>query len=239
MDLPKIALLGYGKMGKTIESLAKEQGFVISEIFDEFNPIKENKNYLFDVALDFSIPSAVVKNVKIVSQYKKNIVIGTTGWLNQKDIIFDIITKNGIGVIYSSNFSIGILIIKKLLQKLSSLLNNFDFFDIAIAETHHNKKIDAPSGTALDLANEILKNYNRKKEIAYTSSDLTKDKLLISSIRLGEVFGEHRILVDSFSDHIELIHQAKNRIGFAQGALLSAKWIYNKKGIYKFEDIFE
>ncbi len=231
---PKIALIGYGKMGKEIEAIAKDRGFTITDIFEIDNQLDTSRKYDFDVAIDFTTPSSVIRNIKNVAQLGKNLVVGTTGWYDKIDEIKQIIESNKVGLIYSANFSVGIQILLKLVEEVANILNKINNYDIAIVEMHHRHKKDAPSGTALKIAERILKNCKTKEKISTSHSEIDNKSLQISSLRVGEIFGLHRIILDSESDTIELLHSAKNRKGFALGALLAAEWIFGKKGFFEF-----
>lgn len=235
----KLAIVGYGAMGKEIENIAKEKNIVISNIFDVDRPIKENEEYDFDVAIEFSSPNVVLDNIKLLAQKKKNIVIGTTGWLDKISIVKKYAIENDIGIVWSSNFSIGMQIFFKIVNEASKLINKFEQYDSFISEKHHRNKIDSPSGTAISLANIMLSNLQSKDKILTENINrkINSNELQITSIRGGNIFGEHNIYFDSEVDTIELKHNAKTRKGFANGAILGANFIYNKKGVYNFEDI--
>ena len=236
----KIALVGYGSMGKEVEKAAKQKGIEISEIFDLDNPLIPRNKFSFDVAIDFSLPDAVLNNVKILAENKINCVIGTTGWYEKMPEISAIVLESGIGCVYGSNFSIGMNYFFKLVEFAAKELNKFEDYDIFLHEFHHKRKKDSPSGTALSLGNIILNNFSKKTKIDSNKIDgiIDETTLHISSTRGGEVVGIHNIFIDSISDTIELSHIAKNRSGFALGALEAAKWIDGKKGFYDFRDIF-
>lgn len=231
---PKLAIVGYGKMGKEIEKLAQEKGFLITDIFDINNPLTPEKKYDFDVAIEFTTPDAVIENVKILSYLKKNIVIGTTGWFDRMDEVKSIVESNGIGAIFSPNFSIGVNILLTIIKEASKILNHFEDYDIIIEEIHHNQKKDAPSGTAIKIAQTILDFIMRKKRISTDLSPNNGESLKIASLRVGNIFGIHKVIFDSFFDTIEIVHTAKNRKGFAFGALLAAELIHNKHGFFEF-----
>ena len=235
----KLAIVGYGAMGKEIENIAIEKNIVISNIFDIDRPIKENEEYDFDVAIEFSSPNVVLDNIKLLAQKKKNIVIGTTGWLDKISIVKKYAIENDIGIVWSSNFSIGMQIFFKIVNEASKLINKFEQYDSFISEKHHRNKIDSPSGTAISLANIMLSNLQSKDKILTENINrkINSNELQITSIRGGNIFGEHSIYFDSEVDTIELKHNAKTRKGFANGAILGANFIYNKKGVYNFEDI--
>ncbi|MDX9790479.1 MAG: 4-hydroxy-tetrahydrodipicolinate reductase [Candidatus Kapaibacterium sp.] len=235
----KIALLGYGNMGKEIHRLSELQGIEVSEIFDEINLPEARNNYDFDVAVDFSVPPAVKDNVRIMSECGKDIVIGTTGWYKDTDIIKDYAIQNNTGIVWGSNFSVGMQIFFKIVALSAKLVNQAQEYDIFMHELHHNRKKDSPSGTAISLAEIIRTNVDRKKEILTETSngEILKEQLHVSSTRGGEVPGTHTIYLDSLSDSIELTHRARNRSGFASGALTAAKLIKGKKGFFSFEEL--
>ncbi len=238
--IPKIAIIGYGSMGKEIERTAQSEGLTITNIFDIDNPLMPDTNYDFDVAIDFSNAEAVENNVRILSTLGKSIVLGTTGWNDKLPLIEKIVNNAKIGFIYDSNFSIGMNIFRKIVQLSSQLLNNFSNYDIMLNEVHHNRKKDHPSGTAISLSEIILENLNRKTEIAIehiNGEAIRPEQLDVSCSRVGEVTGTHTIYIDSLADTIQLSHIAKNRSGFAAGAVFAAKWIHNKSGIYLFRDL--
>lgn len=234
---PKIALIGYGAMGKEIEKIALDNKYIITDIFEIDNKISSSKKYDFDVAIDFGFSESVMENVEILCSLKKNIVIGTTGWYNQMDDIRKIVEDNNIGCIYASNFSIGIQIFQRILEISSKLINKIPGYDIFINELHHKRKKDSPSGTALTLANIILKNVESKSEIITDKCNdkISVQQLHVASVRGGELAGTHTVYLDSLSDTIELTHRAKNRTAFAEGAVSAAQWIFEKKGFFTFE----
>lgn len=237
--LPKIAIVGYGNMGKEIEAIAKKDNYIITDIFDLDNPLKDNVNYEFDVAIDFTFPDTVLKNVLILAEHKKNIVLGTTGWYDYKKEVREIVEKNDVGLVWGSNFSIGMQMFFRITKEASRLMNCVDNFDILIHEMHHSRKKDSPSGTAVSLANIILQEVESKTRIEKNAIDgqIEKNVLHVSSSRGGDITGRHTIYIDSSSDSIELTHRAKNRSGFALGSLTAANWVNNNKGFHSFDDV--
>ncbi|HYF04364.1 MAG TPA: 4-hydroxy-tetrahydrodipicolinate reductase [Patescibacteria group bacterium] len=237
----KIAILGYGKMGREIEHLAEERKIEVTEIFDIDRPIYKHERHDFDVAIDFSSTDAVLKNVETLGHIKKNLVIGTTGWKDRESEVEAIVKDSGIGVVYGSNFSIGMQMFYKIVERAAQFANSVQDYDIAIHELHHKRKADSPSGTALSLADIVLKEFFRKNDILEETSHgvISPHSLHVSSMRLGEATGTHTIYIDSLADTIELTHRAKNRSGFALGALAAAQWVNGKTGFYNFQDIFE
>lgn len=240
MSKLKIAISGYGQMGKEIESLAKENDCEVVQIFDQDNPPILSNFKDFDVAIDFSIPDTVFPNISEFAKAGKNIVLGTTGWYERSDELQKIIDDNNVGLIWGSNFSVGVNLFFRIIESASKLAGNLDNFDWMIHEMHHKRKKDSPSGTAESLAKIILDNVTSKNFIERDKIDgeVDSSKLHVSSTRGGEINGRHTIYLDSISDSIELTHRAKNRKGFAGGSLLAAKWISGKKGFFNYSDVF-
>lgn len=225
----KIALVGYGKMGKLIEQLAPEYGFTVELKLDEFN----NANYSgitaenlrsIDVAIEFSTPSATVENVERLSALGVNVVVGTTGWLDQLPRIRAAVEKNNTGLVWSPNFSIGVNVFARLVAEASRLLKSEQDYGAWAWEIHHDTKKDAPSGTLLKLVGDM-------KKTGYARS------IDVSSNRAGRHPGTHEIGFDSQADTITLRHTARGREGFARGALKAAQWIAGKKGVHEFSEI--
>jgi 4-hydroxy-tetrahydrodipicolinate reductase len=235
----KLAIVGYGKMGKEIESIIDSHQFELVGKYDIDNRIQESMKIKPDVALEFSTPSSLIHNIEFLSENKINVVCGTTGWYDKLADVKKIIEKNKTGFIYASNFSIGVNIFYQVIKNTAEIINNFDTYDAAVSETHHNQKLDRPSGTALKIAELLLEKIERKKKLYEKNDRFTSSHLDISSVRVGNVFGNHKVIFDSPADTILLEHNAKSRRGFAEGSLLAAKYIHNKKGFYKFEDIFK
>lgn len=239
MPKPKIAIVGYGTMGKTIEALALQKEFEISSIYDIDDPVTGDSKLDFDVAIDFTTPDVVFENVQYLAEKGKNIVIGTTGWYNKMDLIAEIASKNNVGIVWGSNFSIGMQFFFRVIRKSAQLLKSLEEFEVGVTDIHHNRKKDAPSGTAISLANFFLEETDRYKSITLSPEEavLDKSKLHISTLRLGSVIGEHSIKIDSPYESIEFKHSAKNRNGFSLGVLEAANWIKDKKGFYGFDEV--
>jgi 4-hydroxy-tetrahydrodipicolinate reductase len=239
-----IAIIGYGKMGKEIESLAAERKISVKQIFTDQNNVggmgltKQSLKDV-DVCIEFSTPSAVIDNIEAVLECNKNIVVGTTGWYDKIDEVKKIVKEKKTGLLYSPNFSIGMNIFSQIVSSSAHLIDKFNLYDVALKETHHSGKADSPSGTALNLGQTIIQNVHRKKEILHEAAhkQIKPDQLHITSTRIGNVVGIHEVLFDSEADSIELIHRAKNRHGFALGALIAAEWLKGKKGIFTMKDV--
>lgn len=241
----RIALIGYGKMGKTIHALAKQKGFEVVAIIDNVAPeatsreITEASLKDADVCIDFTQPNAVLENVKKIVALKKSIVVGTTGWYDKADEVKKIVEHNKTGFIFASNFSIGVNIFCRLVKNAARLFNNFSDYDAFVLELHHNKKKDSPSGTAKTIAEIILQELKRKKKLVFNNLDrqIESNELHVASVRAGSIPGIHTVGFDSNADTIELRHEARNREGFASGALLAAEWIQGRKGFFSIDDL--
>ena len=242
-----IAIIGYGKMGREIEKAAKSKGITTTSIIDPydndagFKEINESSMSGVDVCIDFSTPSSVVDNIKKAAKFKKNVVIGTTGWYDKIDEARNIVKESNIGFIYASNFSIGVNAFFKIIESAAKIINKVENYDIYGYELHHNKKIDSPSGTAKTIGEILIKNIKRKDTMIFDKIDrkIEPNELHIASIRAGSIPGTHVVGFDSSADTIELRHTARNREGFALGAIMAAQWIQNKKGFYDINDIIK
>lgn len=239
----KIALVGFGKMGKEIENLISEAGVhqVVSISYD--NPAgKLDKEGIkkADVVIDFSSPEIVVDTIKEVLSLGVNMVIGTTGWYENLTKVKSLVLKNKRGLIYGGNFSIGANIFFRVVNFASAFCNKYGY-DPAGFEIHHVGKKDSPSGTAKKLADIILKNFPKKKKVETGRLDrqIKEDEFHFASLRVGQNPGYHEIIFDSPADAIKLSHTAHSRRGFAQGAIVAAEFIKGKKGLYSFDEIFK
>ena len=233
----KIVLIGYGKMGKTIERIAQSRGHEIAGKIDIGDDIALF-NKTADVAIEFTQPEAAVHNLKACFEKGIPVVCGTTGWLHHKDEIEEHCQANNGTLLYSSNFSLGVNLFFKLNEYLSKLMNRYDQYDVSIDETHHTQKKDAPSGTAITLAQGVLKNITRKKEWSLGATK-NPNTLVINSFRVDPAPGTHVVKYSSDVDDIEIIHTAHSREGFAMGAVLVAEWLAGKKGIYTMDDFLQ
>lgn len=240
-DRIKIALIGYGSMGKEIEKQSDIKSFQITDIFDIFNIPDPYKEYEFDTAIDFSYPESVLDNIRFFSSMKKNIVVGTTGWYDRLNEAREIVEENGNALIYGSNYSLGMYAFMRILKFASQIFDNFKMYDVFLHEFHHKEKKDSPSGTALSLANIILNETESKKRICSekATNKIERESLHVTSTRGGYIPGIHTVYFDSLADTIELKHSARNRSGFALGALLACKLIEGKKGVFEFNELLE
>lgn len=236
----KLALIGYGKMGKAVEQLALQRGHTITTIIDEStdSEINSQLKIIADVAIEFSSPSSAKKNIIDCLSNGIPIVSGTTGWKFDAAEMEDLCKNNSTALFYASNFSIGVNLLLEINNKLASLIERFPDYEAEIEETHHIHKLDKPSGTAITLANGILNNNKKyvKWELNPTSE---KNNLGITSFREGEVFGDHKIVWENEIESISLTHSAASRMGFATGAVLAAEYIYGKKGYFTMKDLLK
>jgi len=224
-----LAIIGYGKMGKLIESLAPEYGFEVRLKLDvnnnaNFEGITAENFHGIDAAIEFSIPSAVPENVRRISELGVNLVVGATGWLERIDEVRKSIEEAGTGMVWSPNFSIGMQAFFRLVAEAAKLMSNETLYETWAWEIHHSAKKDAPSGTLLKLVDEMKRaGYHRKIDVA--------------SNRAGSIPGTHEIGFDSSADTITLRHTARSREGFARGALKAAQWVIGKRGFFEFGEI--
>ena len=228
----KIALLGYGRMGKEIEKIALSRGheIVLKIEGPETYDITDS-----DIAIDFSIPSVAFDNISNCLVHGIPVVSGTTGWLDRYDEAVELCEKNNGSFIYASNFSLGVNLFFELNAKLSSLMNSVENYSISIEEIHHTKKLDAPSGTAITLAEGIIQ--NSSKTSWELDSKSTEETIPIKAIRTPDVPGTHTISYASEVDTLEIKHTAHSRKGFALGAVVAAEWLVHKKGVYSMKDV--
>ena len=225
----KIAIVGYGKMGHMIERLATERGIEVALKLDEFN----NAGYAgitaenfrgVDVAIDFSVPSTVVGNIERIAGLGVNMVVGTTGWLDEEARVRHLVEKHGVGLVWSPNYSVGVNAFFRIVKEAAKLMAEQPEYEAWAWEIHHSAKKDAPSGTLLKLVEEMLAaGYGRPVSVA--------------SNRAGVIAGTHEIGFDSAADTITLRHTARSREGFALGALRAAQWVSGKTGFHEFADI--
>lgn len=239
-----LALIGYGRMGKEVESVARERGATILKIFTEENnsgglALTAEALRDVDVCIDFSTPTAVWENIKAVAACRKNLVVGTTGWYDRLNDVRKLVKEKNIGFLYSANFSLGVNLFYQIVTDAARLFEKYSEYDVAITEVHHNKKADSPSGTALSLGSLLLQQYRRKKELLTETSHnaIMPTQLHVTSTRVGHVTGKHSVIFDSECDSIELVHTAKNRRGFALGAVVAAEWLKGKRGFFTMKDV--
>ena len=228
----KIALLGYGRMGKEIEKIALQRGHEIVIKSTGENSYDITKA---DVAIDFSIPSSAYDNISNCINNNVPVISGTTGWLDKYNDIVDLCNKKNGAFIYASNFSLGVNVFFELNKQLAKMMSTLEQYNVSIEEIHHTKKLDAPSGTAITLAEGVIENTNKK---AWELDKKTSDKnISIKAIRIPDVPGTHTVTYNSEVDTIDIKHTAHNRQGFALGAVIAAEWLNGKTGVFTMRDV--
>jgi len=234
----KIALIGYGKMGKAIEEIALEKGHEIVLKIDVQNNADFTKENLqkAEVAIEFTGPHSAYENVKKCIEFGVPIVSGSTGWLDKWNEISALCETHNACLVYSSNYSIGVNLFFELNKQLAKLMEPYESYDVRMTEIHHTEKKDAPSGTAISLAEQILANISRKKDWVNAPS-LTPSDLVITSERIDPAPGTHTVAYSSPIDTIEITHTAHTRKGFASGAVLAAEFAKNKSGIFTMKEV--
>lgn len=236
-----IALIGYGKMGKAIEEIAISRGHSVVVKFNSQNPLESSQLRTTDVAIEFSQPDLALKHIKLCADGQIPIVVGTTAWEEHLPEIINHIDKREASLIYSSNFSIGVNLFFEMNKHLARLMNDKTDYVASITEIHHTQKIDAPSGTAVTLAKDLISNHPTYSSWKLTgqSENMEKSDLRISAIREENVPGTHLISYTSEIDTLTIEHQAHNRKGFALGAVIAAEFIHKKQGVYTMSDILK
>jgi 4-hydroxy-tetrahydrodipicolinate reductase len=226
----KIALIGHGAMGQLLAKLAEEQGHEIGVMLSsrDANRLNEdlgNEVGGCDVAIDFSVAAAVPKNISLCMLSGVPLVEGTTGWQANRDELVPLVEDAGGALVYGANFSVGAQVFFRIAAAAAEFFQNLESYDVYIEEAHHKRKLDAPSGTAIRLGRIVADHLGRE--------------VPISSTRAGHIPGTHRVGFDSRADHITLEHVARSREGFAEGALMAARWIMGRKGVYEFNEVFD
>ncbi len=230
-DLLNLAVIGHGKMGRAVAQLAPARGFNLGLVLTS----ESNVNGAgvtpetfkgIDVAIEFTNPAAALGNIRSVARLGCNLVVGTTGWTNHLDEVRQAVESSGAGMVYAANFSIGVQLFYRLVHEAAGIFANFPIYEPYITETHHRFKKDAPSGTAQELKRRV-------------EQQLPGRQIPVSSIRAGYIPGMHELGFDSEADTVVLRHTARSRQGFAEGALLAAKWVIGKKGLFTFADVLD
>jgi 4-hydroxy-tetrahydrodipicolinate reductase len=236
----KIALIGYGKMGKTIESIAQERGHEIVARINSSTPLSDNDISLADVAIEFTRPELAVEHILHCTDRSVPVVVGTTAWHEKLDEIKKLIIEKNGTLLYASNFSIGVNIFFEINKRLAQLMEGKHEYKAGIDEIHHLQKLDAPSGTAITLAEGIMN--NNEDYFSWVLGEekaphTTEGQLGITSFRQPDVPGTHVITYESDIDTISIKHEAHNRKGFALGAVVAAEWLHDKKGVFTMNDV--
>ncbi|MDR0908606.1 MAG: 4-hydroxy-tetrahydrodipicolinate reductase [Spirochaetaceae bacterium] len=237
----KIALVGYGKMGKLLAQKVREKGWEVSAIVDPFweQGLKDIAGIKADIAIEFTRPDTAVNNLLKLAEEKIPTVCGTTGWYEKLPEVKAAFEKAGSKLLYSSNFSLGVNLFYKICEYAAALLDPMAFYDVAAYEVHHNQKADSPSGTAKTLAEKVLAKMTRKQRAVYEMLNRkpAPEELHFPSLRVGSMPGIHALVFDSPADTIEIKHTNRNREGLADGALFAAEWLARQgSGIYTLDD---
>ena len=230
----KIALLGYGKMGKIVEKLAVKKGHTIVSRINQYSSKEEILKA--DIAIEFSTPQAAVSNIKFCLENDIPIVSGTTGWLAHYDKMIKLCENRNGSFIYASNFSIGVNLFFSINEYVSNLMESWKDYQVSIEEVHHNQKQDIPSGTAVTLAEGIIRNSDKKN---WELNGTDAENINITAKRINDIKGTHIINYNSNIDTISIKHEAHSRDGFALGAILAAEWLADKKGIFTMKDVLQ
>ncbi len=240
----RIALVGYGKMGKAVEIEAKQRNHEISSIIDldnESSWSEVQKNHT-EVIIEFTQPKSFEQNLRKSLELGIPMVSGTTGWYERLAEVTTWVNSQKGSLLYASNFSIGVNILFQLNKRLAQLMNRYPEYDCFIEEQHHRYKSDAPSGTALHLGHQILHELSRKTHLSDASLSqraIRDEELSVGYIRAGEIYGKHTVSYNSEIDTLSISHHAHNRRGFALGAVIAAEWLIGKKGVYEFSTLFD
>lgn len=238
-----IMVTGFGRMGKEIEQILIQRGHTVACRIDkcgvgDFTEVTSELLVNVDAVIEFALPEGMEDNIALYAKAKVPAVIGTTGWDDKKGLIKNIISEANGTLLYGTNFSIGAHMFFDLVSKAAKMINNTPEYDIMMLEYHHNKKKDSPSGTALTTAEKIIENNTKKDTIWSDKLDrqIEENELHVASVRGGHIPGTHTVTLDSFADSIEIKHTARNRSGFALGAVLAAEWLIGKNGFFSVED---
>jgi 4-hydroxy-tetrahydrodipicolinate reductase len=240
----KIAIIGYGKMGKAVELAAKNAKHEVVAIIDSAAAESTAKEISAQnlngaqVVIDFTHPDSALANIRKYGELKVNAVIGTTGWYESLPEVEKIVSASGIGLLYAGNFSVGVNTFYAVVAEAAKRLSSAGGFDVAVHEVHHTGKADAPSGTAREIANTILANFGGKQKILLDNAEqpVKPESLQVTSSRVGKVVGIHEVTFDGESDTITLTHSGKNRMGYAAGAVAAGEWLQGKHGVFTAKD---
>lgn len=233
----KIGLIGYGKMGKAIEAIALERGHEITARVNREHPIQEVNWENVDVAIEFTQPDLAVQHMEICMKNHTPIVVGTTAWQKDMPKVNQLVSDLGGSLLHASNFSVGVNIFFEINRKLAEIMNKHKEYTVRMEEIHHVQKLDAPSGTAVSLANDIIDVHHQYSEWHLTSENEVKHSISINALREPNVPGTHEVSYDSEIDSIRIEHVAHNRKGFALGAVLAAEYLLGKKGVFTMKDV--
>ncbi len=242
----KIALAGYGRMGRAVEALARERGDQVILRLDsagEVSPdaFRDEGEPAVDVAIDFTVPDAVVDNVRAVAGAGVDVVVGTTGWYDRLDEVEELVEEAGTGLVWAPNFSLGVQAFFRIVRKAARLADGLPGYDAHVGEVHHRHKLDHPSGTARRLAEILVEELSEVEAWAPVPGEGRIDPgiLQVTSVRAGENPGAHSVVFEGEHDRIELAHRARGREGFAAGALEAAAWIVGRRGVFTVDEMLD
>ncbi len=238
----KIALIGTGQMGTAVKQVAPERGHEVVAQFDSERPLLDATADALseaDVAVDFSLPSLALPHIRRYCEWQQPSVIGTTGWYDEVDTVASLVADHEASILYAPNFSIGVALMRTALNAMAPLVDQVDDYDPFLHEVHHTNKVDSPSGTAQMLGRLLVEGLERKDRLETETQHQRIDSsaVHVTSTRAGSVFGEHTVTFDGSYDQITLEHRAKNRRGFADGALRAAEWLVGRQGLFTLEDV--
>lgn len=243
----RVILTGYGRMGREIEKILVERGHTVVARIDPKDPQADDTTLSRDVldrgdvVIEFSLPQAVVENTARYVEARKPVVIGTTGWEREREAVLTDFISSGTSIVWGNNFSIGANVFLRICSTAARFINNFSTYDAFLHEYHHNKKKDSPSGTAIIAAKRVLAELDSKSSVVTERLDRppAPEELHVSSTRGGSVPGTHTLTFDSDADTIEVTHRARNRSGFAAGAVMAAEWLLENPGVYSADDYYD
>jgi 4-hydroxy-tetrahydrodipicolinate reductase len=236
----KIAIIGQGNTGQYIEGVARDRGHEIVEIFDIDHPLEEARDLNHVTCIDFSVGELVRGHVRFCAEHQNNIVIGTTGWYDELGEVTKTVEQSDIGCLYSPNFALGVNLFFRVSEFAAQLYGKQEY-DFAVHEEHHSKKADSPSGTALEIGNILLRQLDSKDELMEGNppGKIGENQLHVSSTRIGDVFGNHEVVIDGANDVIRLSHSVKSRRIFAEGAVIAAEWMQDRTGLFTIHDLID
>ncbi len=244
--MARIVLVGYGKMGRMIEGMSASYGCEVVSIIDPSFPeahpeLTAESIATADIAIEFTHPGIVMQNIRTACELGLSIVVGTTGWQQHLDEVKAMVQSSGVGLLYGSNFSIGMNLFLRVVENAAREIGRFDEYDVYGFELHHCQKADSPSGTAITITDKLLESSRAKTRPVFDRLErkISREELHFASIRAGAIPGTHTVGFDSEADTIELTHRARNRSGFAMGALKAAKWMLGKKGVFSINEMIE
>ena len=238
----KIALVGAGQMGKAVARVAPSRGHDVVAQFDSGAPFLEapaESLNAADVAVDFSLPSLALDHIRRYCEWQQPAVVGTTGWYDEMEAVEQLVDEHDASLLYAPNFSLGVAVVRRALEAVAPLLNELDDYDPFVQEVHHTKKVDSPSGTAQMLGELLVDGLDRKNYVESETQHqrIDPEAVHVTSTRAGSVFGEHTVTFDGPYDQIAVEHRAKNRQGFAAGALRAAEWLKGRQGLFSLDDV--